>query len=243
MDVGSDLVQLTADGGPATMVDFNGVPGGPGYRAIQVRYTYPVSKELSVSSSIEDDPISYRSRPLLTGALRYTASDSIYQFTAASRGMEDLAGNDVSGWGASASVVLTPWEGGSFSGVFAAGKGMSSLLSGDIGQQAGQPAWQSGYDIDANGDAIGMISYGFGISHAITPKFEVGFAYGRNDYDNFAGSSAQSIEHLSAAILTARYKPAENVLLAVEYSRLERGEFGGGKVENDRIATIAQFSF
>ncbi|GAB1477835.1 hypothetical protein MASR2M74_03770 [Paracoccaceae bacterium] len=102
---------------------------------------------------------------------------------------------------------------------------------------------KSGYDIDANGDAVGISGYGISIAHAISPKVDLGISYGHYDYDGFAGSAATSFSGISTGILTARYKPRDNVLLALEYTRIEREEFGGARVDNDRIGAIAQFSF
>ena len=243
--LGQTWSNWNADGNPAAMVDFNGVPGGAGYRAMQIRYTHAISDALTASASIEDDYASYKSRPLLTGALRYTQGDTVYKLTVASRGLEDLAGDDVSGWGASLSAVAKPWEGGTVRGVYVIGEGVSSLLNygNGIGQQAGQSTFKSGYDIDANGDPVRISGYGFDIAHAITPKLELSVSYGHYDYDDFAGMEALSVKDISTGFLTARYKPADNLLLAIEYQRLQRKEFGGAKVDNDRVNAMAQFSF
>lgn len=243
--LGQTWSNWNADGNPAAMVDFNGVPGGAGYRAMQIRYSYPLDNGLTLSGSVEDDFASYKKAPLLTGALRYNDGTNIYKVTAARRSLEDLAGNSVSGWGVSASAIVKPWEGGTVTGVYIVGEGVSSLLNygNGIGQQAGQAVWKSSYDIDANGDAVGVSGYGIGVSHAFGKKFELGVSYGHYDYDNFAGSDAISVKGLSTGILTARYKPVDNMLLAIEYTRIEREEFGGAKVGGDRVGAIAQFSF
>ncbi|MFT4011820.1 MAG: DcaP family trimeric outer membrane transporter [Paracoccus sp. (in: a-proteobacteria)] len=230
---------------PATMLDFDGVMGGPGYRTIQGRYTAKLSDNLAASFSIEDDPLSWKARPVITGALTYTLGEDTYKFAAMSRGIDDLNGNNVNTWNVVASASVGLWEGGKLNGVISTGKGYSSIVKGGagIGQQAGQAVAKSSYDLDANGDPIGLTAYAVGISHTFSPKFTMGFSVGLNDYDDFAGSTEISADDLTGAILTARYTPSERVLLGLEYQRFERKEFGGAKLHNDRLLAVAQFNF
>ncbi|GAB1477834.1 hypothetical protein MASR2M74_03760 [Paracoccaceae bacterium] len=108
LTIGQTWSNWNADGNPSAMVDFNGVPGGAGYRAMQLRYAHKFADNLTVSASIEDDFASYKALPILTGALRYTDGSNVYKLTAMSRRLNDLGGNEVSGWGASLSTVLKP---------------------------------------------------------------------------------------------------------------------------------------
>lgn len=234
-----------SDANPAFMMDFNGVPGGAGYRAVQVRYTHKLSDEMSVAVSAEDDPASYKAAPILTAALRYAQGTTNYKLALASRKIETLDGDDVSGWGGSLGVNAKPWEGGSFSGVVMMGEGVSGLVnfSNGVGQQAGGATEKGTYDLDINGDTVGIKGYGFSLSQALTPKFELGISYGHYDYDDFAGAVASSTETLDAGILTAKYKPTENIILALEYMKLQKGFFGGGDIQADRLLGVAQFSF
>lgn len=225
------------------MWDFDGLAGGPGYRTLQLRYTAKVSDALAASVSAEEDPLPWRNRPILTGALNYTAGANAYKATAMSRRIDDASGKSVSGWGASLSANLKPWEGGSVQMVAATGKGIASMLKGGTGVGRQADGTRSFYDIDANGNAIGVNAYSIGVSHALTSKVELGLAYGRNDYDNFAGATGGTIRSLAGTILTLKYRPNERVAMGLDYMTFERKERSGAKVKADRLLAAVQFSF
>lgn len=234
-----------ADYNPAATLDFGGTAGnGAGYRAVQVRYTHKFSDSLTLSASVEDDSASYKALPLVTAALRYSAGTTNVKLSLVSRKLETMTGDDVSGWGGSIGVGAQPWEGGSVTGVVMMGEAIGSLVnfSGGVGQQAGGPV-KGTYDIDANGDAIGMKGVAFGVIQALSPKWDVGVSYGRYDYDDFAGSVASSTDKIDTTFLTVKYKPQDNVFLALEYQMLDKKLMGGDKLSADRLMAVAQFSF
>ena len=230
---------------PSGMWDFDGLPGGAGYRVMQARYTFKPSENIAASVSVEEDPLPWRRRPILTGALNFTQGQNAYKVTAMSRKIDDLRGKGVSGWGVSFSGNLKPWEGGALQFALLKGEAVSSVLKGGtgVGRQADGRNASSSYEIDANGKPIGITAYSVGVSHAITPKVELGAAIGQNRYDDFAGSAPASIKSMTGAILTMKYRPTERVAMGLDYIRFERKEMSGRKVNADRLLAVATFSF
>lgn len=230
---------------PSGMWDFDGLPGGAGYRVMQARYTFKPSENLTASVSVEEDPLPWRRRPMLTGAVLLNQGQNAYKVTAMSRKIDDLSGKGVDGWGVSFSGNLKPWEGGALQFSMVTGEAMSAMLKGGtgIGRQADGRGLSSSYEIDSNGKPVGMSAYSIGVSHAITPKVELGAAIGQNRYDNFAGSTGRSIKSMTGAILTVKYRPSEKVAMGLDYMRFERKEFSGRKVDADRLLAVATFSF
>lgn len=243
--IGQTWSNWNSDANPSAMVDFNGVPGGAGYRAVQLRYTVKATDKVAFSFSIEDDPAAYKARPILTGAMRYTEGTTNAKLALVSRKIENLQGEDVSAWGGSIGVNAAPWEGGALSGFVFMGEGVSGMVnfSNGVGHQAGGATVRGSYDLDINGDTIGIKGYGFSLNQAVAPKVELGLSYGRYDYDNFAGSVGGSTKSLDAGIISAKYKPTSNTLFALEYMKLNKKFFNGNKVSADRVLAVAQYSF
>ena len=243
--VGQTWSNWNADYNPAATLDFGGTAGnGAGYRAVQLRYTHKISDTLTLSTSIEDDTASYKTKPLLTGALRFAQGTTNIKAALVLREIETLTEDKVSAWGGSIGIGATPWEGGSVTGVFMMGDGIASLVnfSGGVGQQAGG-ALRGVYDIDANGDAIGMKGAAFGLTQAVSSQWDLGISIGRYDYDDFAGSVATSTDKIDTTFLTAKFKPRDNMFFALEYQMLDKTMVGGDKLSADRLMAVAQFSF
>lgn len=243
--IGQTWSNWNSDANPSAMVDFNGVPGGAGYRAVQLRYTVKPTDKVALSFSIEDESASYKARPILTAAMRYTEGTTNVKLALASRQIENLQGDDVSAWGGSIGVNAAPWEGAALSGFLFMGEGVSGLVnfSNGVGQQAGGGVVRGSYDLDINGKTIGIKGYGFSLNQVVAPKFELGLSYGRYDYDNFAGSVGSSTKNLDAGIVSAKYKPTGNTMFALEYMKLNKKFFNGDKISADRVLAVAQYSF
>lgn len=230
---------------PISMLDANGVPTGVGERVIQARYTFAPMEGLTASVALEDDIRAWKGRPNLTGALRYDTALATYKVTGISRGIEDLNGDQAGAWGASLSASFKPWDGGALTVLYVTGEGIGSTINygAALGQQFGQTAQRSTYDLDASGKPVGVEVLSFDLSHQFSSKFQIGTAYGLTRYDDIAGAPRTSVSEISAAHVTARYRPTANMMLALEYGKFWREERSGGTLSTDRILGVAQISF
>ncbi|TXI04441.1 MAG: hypothetical protein E6Q73_03380 [Pseudorhodobacter sp.] len=227
------------------VADFNGVGGIAGYRVAQVRYTHQLSETLSLAGAVEADYVSWGAKPALTAALTWKASDiGSVQLGAISRSLKRVGGGESDAWGATLSGNFRLWEGGLIQATYTKGEGVSSLLtfSAFAGQQAGSGT-NTIYDLDNNGDAIGMEGLSLAVTQTLNDKVEIAAAYGLNDYDAYTGRLANHTDSLETLHLSLRYKPVKSLVVGAEYVMTERKDFGGNSFDNNRIQLSAQFNF
>lgn len=230
---------------PISMLDANGVPTGAGERVVQARYTFGAIQGWTASVALEDDIRAWKGRPNLTAALRYDTAATTYKLTGIARGIEDLDGDHAGAWGASLSATFKPWQDGALTVLYVTGEGIGSTINFGtaVGQQFGQPVARSTYDLDSSGNPVGVDVVAADLSHRFGPKLQIGGAYGLIRYDGFAGSPDNTVSEISAAHVTARYRPTENLMLALEYGKFWREEQSGEKLSTDRVLGVVQFSF
>ncbi len=227
------------------VADFNGVGGIAGYRVAQVRYTHQLSETLSLAGAVEADYVSWGAKPALTAALTWKASDiGSVQLGAISRSLKRVGGGESDAWGATLSGNFRLWEGGLIQATYTKGEGVSSLLtfSAFAGQQAGSGT-NTIYDLDNNGDAIGMEGLSLAVTQTLNDKVEIAAAYGLNDDDAYTGRLANHTDSLETLHLSLRYKPVKSLVVGAEYVMTERKDFGGNSFDNNRIQLSAQFNF
>ncbi len=207
-----------------TSLDFNGPVGVTFARVPQIRYSSSVG-DLDYSFSLEqaNGPSTFSNDPVATAAAQYNGEN--YSIRAAALAGSVSNGNDdVSNSAFTVSGTFQPWKGGSFGATFVTGDGLGNLLIG------------GGASID-NGDAVDVDGYTLEYRQDIGEKWNVGIAYGNEDYDAGALSEVESL-HINAI-----YSPVDNISIGVEYIRGEATDNLGTSVDADRIGTSITFRF
>lgn len=211
--------------------DFNGPVGITFARVPQVRYSGRVSDELSYSVSIEEATGNSTS-PRFTAAALYDAGT--WRVRAA--GIAGNADSDinpsqsVSVDGITLSGSVQPWAGGTLSATFVDGEGIGSLLIG------------GGADV-VGGVANGVTGYTLEARQDIGSAFNVGIAYGNEEYDLATNTGTLDFIELETIHLNAFYTPVENLTLALEFITGERTTSTGQTFDADRIGASVTFSF
>jgi hypothetical protein len=211
---------------PST-VDFNGPVGIAFARVPQVRYTYD-GGAYQLSGSIEEN-FATSDDPLLTAAAQYSGSN--YTVRAAVLGGTTNDGvNEVDQFGYTLSADAQLWQGGNISATFVDGEAIGGLLIG-------------GGDNIVGGTANDAQGYTLAVSQDITPQFNVGIAYGNEQYDQataFAGTDFTDLESLH---VNASYDLTDSLTVSAEYARVTRTDSAGQDFEGDRIQAAVQFNF
>jgi hypothetical protein len=204
-----------------TSLDFNGPVGIAFARVPQIRYS-GVSGDLDYSFSLEESQGASRD-PVVTAAAQYNGENYSLRL-AGLAGTLESGNDDIDRNGITASGSFQPWKGGSFGATFVSGEGLGDLLIG------------GGASIDT-GDAVDVDGYTLEYRQDIGEKWNVGIAYGNEDYDAGALSEVESL-HINAI-----YSPVDNLSIGFEYIRGEATDNAGTTVEADRIGTSITFRF
>ncbi|WP_050602900.1 DcaP family trimeric outer membrane transporter [Ruegeria sp. 6PALISEP08] len=214
-----------------TSVEFNGPVGIAFARVPQLRYTgqlgsnaqFAVSVEENVSGSNSEDPV-------LTASAEY--NDGTYIARGALLYGKANSGNvevDQTGFAASASV--RPWEGGLFQVNYVTGEALGPYLIG-LG------------DAIVGGQANDVDGYTVEFRQDLGPKWNVGIAYGREDYDLPTSTGTLSFTELETIHVNAFYKATDNLTLSAEYIYGERNDAPTGRTfDGSRVQLAAQLNF
>ncbi|NOD34656.1 MULTISPECIES: DcaP family trimeric outer membrane transporter [unclassified Ruegeria] len=214
-----------------TSVEFNGPVGVAFARVPQLRYTgqlgsnaqFAVSVEENVSGSNSDDPVLTASAEYNDGT--YIARGAVLYGKANSGSVEV----DQTGFTASASV--RPWQGGLFQVNYVTGEALGPYLVG-IG------------DAIVGGQANDVDGYTIEFRQDLSPKWNVGIAYGREDYDLPTSTGTLSFTELETIHVNAFYKATDNLTLSAEYIYGERNDASTGRTfDGNRVQLAAQLNF
>lgn len=209
-----------------TTSDFNGPVGITFARVPQVRYS-GTSGNVDYSFSIEE-AVGESDDPAFTAAAQYN-SDAFTGRVAALLGTAGSGAQTDDSFGFTASVGVTPWEGGVINATYTTGEGIGSYFIG------GGPNLVNGVANDVDGFTVE-------VRQQISPKWNIGIAYGQEEYGE-AGSAAGAFTDLETVHLNAFYNPTERITVGLEYIIGENTGANGNVVEADRIGTSVTFRF
>lgn len=214
-----------------TSVEFNGPVGIPFARVPQVRYTnsfgtntsFAVSIEENVSGSNSDDPV-------LTASAEY--NDGTYVARVSGLYGKAQSGNvEVDQTGFTISGSVRPWQGGLFQVNYVNGEALGPYLIG-----LGDPI--------VNGLANDVDGYTIEFRQDLSPKWNVGVAYGKEDYDLPTSTGTLSFTELETIHVNAFYKATEDLTLSAEYIYGERNDAPTGRTfDGSRVQLAAQLNF
>ncbi|NOC44001.1 MULTISPECIES: DcaP family trimeric outer membrane transporter [unclassified Ruegeria] len=214
-----------------TSVEFNGPVGIPFARVPQVRYTnsfgtntsFAVSIEENVGGSNSDDPV-------LTASAEY--NDGTYVARVSGLYGKAESGNvEVDQTGFTISGSVRPWQGGLFQVNYVNGEALGPYLIG-----LGDPI--------VNGQANDVDGYTIEFRQDLSPKWNVGIAYGKEDYDLPTSTGTLSFTELETIHVNAFYKATEDLTLSAEYIYGERNDAPTGRTfDGSRVQLAAQLNF
>jgi hypothetical protein len=237
-----------------TTVDFNGPAGIPFVRQAQIRYTFPVSGNVTISASLENSEFSGRDAagtisesttsgiragidqaPDFTLAATWKGEKALVKLAGVLRKFDSPTSNDTAtGWGVNLSGNASLWEGGTLYGSLTYGDGIGRYLINGFAQDA---------FVDAAGNlqTIEAIGATFGVSQAFSPKLTGGLALGYYEVnDTFAPTDTDNI---STAHLSLFYKPTERMTVGAELVYGRREIVNGSSDDASRLQTSVQFNF
>ncbi len=237
-----------------TTVDFNGPAGIPFVRQAQIRYTFPVSGNVTISASLENSEFSGRDAagtisesttsgiragidqaPDFTLAATWKGEKALVKLAGVLRKFDSPTSNDTAtGWGVNLSGNASLWEGGTLYGSLTYGDGIGRYLINGFAQDA---------FVDAAGNlqTIEAIGATFGVSQAFSPKLTGGLALGYYEVnDTFAPTDTDNI---STAHLSLFYKPTERMTVGAELIYGRREIASGASDDASRLQTSVQFNF
>ncbi|MBO9473603.1 hypothetical protein J7413_08640 [Shimia sp. R10_1] len=211
-----------------TTVEFNGPVGISFARVPQIRYTHNWD-QLTFSASIEENNAA-SDDPTFTSALSYD-TDLFSARVAGLTGSVRSGGQDIDQSGFTLSGAVRPWEGGLFQATYVDGEALGPLLiGGGNAAVGGQANDVSGYTLEFRQD--------------IGARWNVGIAYGREDYDLASSTGTLAFDELETIHLNAFYKATDDLTFSAEYFIGERNDAGSGRTfDSDRIQLAVQLNF
>lgn len=219
-----------------TSVEFNGPVGITFARVPQVRYTGSAGNGIEYSLSLEENTTS-SSDPVITAALSY--SGERFSARAAILDSNVTVGDDeVDQRGYTVSGGFTPWAGGLFQVTYTSGEALGPLFIG-----AGNAIVPNPADPLAPGIANDVDGYTIEFRQDLGSKWNVGIAYGREDYDNPTSTGTLDFTELETVHVNAFYRPTDNLTFGAEYIFGERTSSTGATVNGDRVQFSAQLNF
>ena len=224
--VGQTWTNFMPIGQYPTTADFNGPVGVTFARVPQLRYSGG-SGPVKYSASIEE-AVWASDDPALTAAVEYGSDLFTVRGAVIGGTVLDALDSEEDVFGVTLSATANPWQGGTLSGIYTAGEGIGDLLIG------------GGSALAADGDANEVEGYVVQIRQDIGSKFNVGIAYGYEEYDN---PGAENLSELETIHVNAFYKPVDNLNLGIEYIMGERTDGAGDTLEAERIGVSATFTF
>ncbi|WP_299894911.1 DcaP family trimeric outer membrane transporter [uncultured Ruegeria sp.] len=214
-----------------TSVEFNGPVGIPFARVPQVRYTNSFGTNTSFAVSIEENVSGSNSdNPVLTASAEY--NDGTYVARVSGLYGKAQSGNvEVDQTGFTISGSVRPWQGGLFQVNYVNGEALGPYLIG-----LGDPI--------VNGLANDVDGYTIEFRQDLSPKWNVGIAYGKEDYDLPTSTGTLSFTELETIHVNAFYKATEDLTLSAEYIYGERNDAPTGRTfDGSRVQLAAQLNF
>ena len=217
-------------------VEFNGPVGIAFARVPQVRYTNSFSSNTQFSLSIEENVSGSDSDdPVLTAAAEYNDGRFIAR-GALLYGKAEGGGTEVDQTGLTLSGSARLWEGGLFQVNYVTGEALGPWLIG-----LGDPV--------VGGEANDVDGFTVELRQQLGDKWNVGIAYGYEDYDlptnSFSdGTGDLNFTELETIHVNAFYQATENLTLSAEYIYGERNDATSGRdFDASRIQVAAQLNF
>lgn len=235
-------------------LDFQGPSGIPFIRQAQLRYTFPLSDDLSISVSAENSEFSGRDAagligqsvgdgvnadldglPDFTVAAEWTGERLAFRGAAVVRELNSPGDLDSeTGWGINLAGSAELWEGGRLVGSLTHGDGIGRYIIDGVGQDAF-------VNPDGSLSLIQATGATFQISQAISPTLTGALAYGYyNVDDTFAPTDTDTLQTVHASLF---WKPAEKIRIGGEVIWGEREFANGDTVDASRLQTSIQFNF
>ena len=210
--------------------DFNGPVGITFARQPQLRYTHDTGGGIIVSASIEESN-GTSDDTVFTAAAQYEADT----WSARIAGLSGQANSDVGGGsesinGLTISGQVKPWNGGTITGTYTTGAGLGGYLIGGGDEVVGGAA----NDVDA---------FTIEIRQQVGPKWNVGIAFGNEDYDLPTSTDTLDFSELETIHLNAFYQPTDNLTIGLEYIHGERTTSSGASFDASRIGASITFAF
>lgn len=216
-----------------TSVEFNGPVGIAFARVPQVRYTANLGSNTVFSTSIEENVSGSNSDdPVLTAAAEYNNGTYIARASALYGNAQTSDGaTEVDQWGVTLSGSIRPWAGGLFQVNYVHGQALGPYLIG-LG------------DAIVGGEANDVDGYTVEFRQDLSDKWNVGIAYGREDYDLATSTGTLAFTELETIHVNAFYKATDNLTLSAEYIYGERNDVNSGQdFDGNRIQVAAQLNF
>lgn len=212
-----------------TTVEFNGPVGIAFSRVPQIRYTANINADTSFAVSIEQNAGDSED-PVLTASAEYNDGTYIAR-AAALYGKAEFGGDEVDQSGYTLSAGIRPWDGGLFQVNYTNGEALGPYLIG-----SGDPI--------VGGQTNDVDGYTIEFRQQLTEKWNVGAAYGREDYDLPTSTGTLSFTELETIHVNAFYQATETLTLSAEYFFGERNDVNSGQTfDSDRVQFAAQLNF
>lgn len=214
-----------------TSVEFNGPVGIAFARVPQVRYTNTFGTNTSFAVAVEENVSGSNSEdPVLTASAEYNDGKYIAR-VAALYGTAESGSTEVDQTGFTLSGSIRPWEGGLFQVNYVNGEALGPYLIG-----LGDPI--------VGGQANDVDGYTIEFRQDIGPKWNVGIAYGKEDYDLPTSTGTLAFTELETIHVNAFYKATDNLTLSAEYIYGERNDATTGSTfDGNRVQAAAQLNF
>ncbi|MBO9477333.1 hypothetical protein J7382_07295 [Shimia sp. R11_0] len=226
--IGQDWTNFMPIGQFPTTVEFTGPVGISFARVPQIRYTHSWDN-LTFSASIEENNAASND-PTFTSALSYD-TDLFTARVAALTGSVLVGNTDIDQSGFTLSGAVRPWEGGLFQATYVDGEALGSILNG-------------GGSAAVGGRANDVTGYTLEFRQDIGDRWNVGIAYGREEYDLATSTGALAFTDLESLHLNAFYKVTDDLTLSAEYFIGERNDVNTGQTfDADRIQLAVQLNF
>jgi hypothetical protein len=214
-----------------TTVEFNGPVGIPFARVPQVRYTNTLGSDTTFAVAIEENVGGSDSNdPVLTGSIEYNNGTYLARASAL-YGKAQSGAVEVDQTGYTLSAGIRPWQGGLFQVNYVDGEALGPYLIA-----AG--------DAIVNGQANDVDGFTVEFRQELSPKWNVGIAYGQENYDLPTSTGTLSFTEVETIHVNAFYKATDNLTLSAEYFYGERNDAPTGRTfDSNRIQLAAQLNF
>ncbi|WP_171134752.1 DcaP family trimeric outer membrane transporter [Ruegeria sp. HKCCD7221] len=214
-----------------TSVEFNGPVGIAFARVPQVRYTNSFSSNAEFALSIEENVGGSNSDdPVLTASAEYNDGRFIAR-GALLYGKAEGGGVEVDQTGLTLSGSARLWEGGLFQVNYVTGEALGPWLIG-LG------------DAVVGGEANDVDGFTVELRQQLNPKWNVGIAYGYEDYDLATSTGTLAFTELETIHVNAFYQATDNLTLSAEYIFGGRNDAPTGRTfDANRVQVAAQLNF
>ncbi|CAD0183650.1 hypothetical protein RUESEDTHA_00524 [Ruegeria sp. THAF57] len=215
-----------------TSVEFNGPVGIAFARVPQVRYTNSFSSNAEFALSIEENVGGSNSDdPVLTASAEYNDGGRFIARGALLYGKAEGGGVEVDQTGLTLSGSARLWEGGLFQVNYVTGEALGPWLIG-LG------------DAVVGGEANDVDGFTVELRQQLNPKWNVGIAYGYEDYDLATSTGTLAFTELETIHVNAFYQATDNLTLSAEYIFGERNDAPTGRTfDANRVQVAAQLNF